>query len=162
MLYVSIGRRLVIITNGSVIWTLALMTFVPFHSRRSEIARTLPKTSQRRPENGPKGALKGRRGPREGLQRGPRRARGGPGGHLDGPSASIPALGHSPSYLPVKTWPVLGCFGVRFGAQVGLKIVQNWPQSASKKGVEICMLKNTPGQPESQLQEASGRPPAGV
>mgnify|MGYP006888797298 CR=1 FL=1 len=152
MLSVSIGRRLVIITNPSVVWTLALLTdFRSCHSRRSEIARTLPKTSQIRPENGPKGAKKGRRGPREGPKRDPRRARGGPGGPLDGPSDSTSALGGSPVRLLVKTGPVLGCFGVRFGPQVGPQIVQNWPRSASKKGVELCMPKKTPGEPESQV-----------
>ena len=144
------GRRLVIITYGPVICTLALLTLAPFHGRRSEIARTPPKTSQRLPENGPKGAKKGRRGPREGPKRDPRRARGGPGGPLDGPSDSTSALGGSPVRLAVKTGPVLGCFGVRFGAQVGPQIVQNWPRSASKKGVQICTRKNTGGEPESQ------------
>ena len=161
MLSVSIGRRPVIITNGSVIWTLALLTDLrSCHSRRSEIARTLPKTSQRRLENGPKGAKKGRRGPPERPKTGPRRARGGPGGLQDDPSASIPTLGGSPGRLPELTGPVRGCFGVRFGSQVGPRIVQNRPRSALKKGIEICVPKKTPGEPESQLTEASARPPA--
>ena len=130
------------------------------HIGRPEITRALPMSNQKQSESCLKGANRGRRGPRKGPKRGPRRARGGPDGLQDDPRASVPALDRSPARFPSKTGPVLGCSGVRFGAQVGSQIVQNWPRSASKKGVKICMPKNTPGEPESELQEVSGRPPA--
>ena len=130
------------------------------HIRRPEITRALPMSSQKQSECCLKGPNRGRRGPRKGPKRGPRRARGGPDGLQDDPRASVPALDRSPVRFPSKTGPIRGCFGVRFGPQVGPQIVQNWPRSASKKGVEICMPKKTPGEPESQLTEASARPPA--
>ena len=160
MLYVSIGRRLVIIANGSVIWTLALLTLAPYPQQEARdsqnTAQDQPKTARKRPKRRPQGPKRAPRRAQKGPKKGPRRPRRASGR----PKREHPRIGPQPIVSCSKTGPVLACLGVRFGAQVGPQIVQNGPRSAPRDGVEMCIFKNTPEEPESQLEEVSGRPPA--
>ena len=79
MLYLSICRRPVIITNGSVIWTLALLTLAPYPQQEARdsqnTAQDQPKTARKRPKRRPQGPKRSPRRARKGPKKGPRRPR---------------------------------------------------------------------------------------
>ena len=111
-------------------------------------ARTRPKRRQQGPKRAPRRAPKGRQtGPRR-----PRRASGRP-------KREHPRVGRQP-------WPSSGVNRAGSGLFWGPFWGPSWADNSPKltlervqKGVETCMPEKTPGEPESQLKEASGRPP---
>ena len=58
---------------------------------------------------------------------------------------------------PGRFWAVLGSV---LGPKLAPKSFKIGPGARRKKGVKICTPKNPPGEPERELQEVPGRPPA--
>ena len=96
MLYVSICRRPVIITNGSVIRTLAVLTFAPYPQQEARdsqnAAQGQPRTPRKRPQRRQQGSKRAGRRAQKGSKTGPRRPRRASGG----PKREHPRIGPQP------------------------------------------------------------------
>ena len=125
MFYLSICRRPVISTNGSVIRTLAVLTFAPYplqEARDSQnAAQDQPKTPRKRPRRRQQGPKRARRRAQKGPKTGPRRPRRASGR----PKREHPRMGPQPRPSSGKNLAGSGPFWAPFG---GLSWAPNRPK----------------------------------
>ena len=110
MFYLSICRRPVIITNGSVIRTLAVLTFAPYPQQEARdsqnTAQDQPKTPRKRPKRRQEGPKRAPRGAPKGPKTGPRRPRRASGR----PKREHPHVGRQPRPSSGVNWAGSGLF----------------------------------------------------